>query len=484
MSSFTTLPLELRREVYSYLLRDNKACVEETITNCKSFSGHTTIFRPKYSTGLFTVSKQISAEALDYFYGENAFVAVKAPNVQALTTARQLFPTIRWYSEDVKKSFRDRCLAKMALVARIMVYHTGENPPSHKASYMAIMLSARHLTVLIHIINSSISLLSDGTHKVRVYLNFQLNTPYYKGKESVAARILKPLESFKSSPLSRGGPPLNFTIRGNLDAEKSKRLAEFKKPRHKPDDPIRDCEWAFHRGDEASQQGRYGLAENYYNLIQDLLVDRPSRAQEEHIFAEFEAVHIEKFLRLAINYSRAGRHQVACESLTQALMHEDSRPMGESEKEQKAYMWFTTGEIVLAAALAGIQKKANLRRALSGFTNALRCIDEDAPERMDVQWKIDDVEVKLSEMEGSGSDRDSNACPDCGCTCGHGGHDEDDDDVPGLVPPRDEDGPGIMGAFSDEIVAGLLAELGVPFDEMFGPPSSSDDSDDDLPDLE
>ncbi|MCJ1326094.1 hypothetical protein MMC10_002758 [Thelotrema lepadinum] len=484
MASFATLPLELRREVYSYLLRDTNAYIESDITNCQSFSGHTTVFRPRYSTSLFTVSKQISAEALDYFYVENAFVAVKAPNVQALSTGRQLFPAVRWFSDDVKKSKKENCLTRMAMVARIMVYHAGETPPSPKNPYMAIVLSARNLKVLIRIINSSVSLLADGTHKVRIHLNFQLDNPYYAGKESIVTRILEPLKTFKSSPLSRGGPPLSFTVRGKIGEEYSARITAFKKPRHKPEDTLTDCEWAFRRGDEASAEGRYGLAENYYNLIQEFLVDRAPRAHEEDLFAQFEAVCIEKFLRMALNYSRAGRHVVACESLTQALAHEDSRPLGESAKEEKAYMWFTSGTVVLAAALADVDKRGNLRRAFSGFKNALKNIDEDAPERMDVQWKLDDVKVKLREIEGSGTDGDY-ACPDCGCTCGRAGWEDEDEDngtTPGPGPPPgeddDDDGEGdFMGALSDEMVAGLLAELGLPIDEMFGGPPSSDDSD-------
>ncbi|MCJ1325026.1 hypothetical protein MMC10_001688 [Thelotrema lepadinum] len=72
--SFQDLPLELRRLVYEYLLSDNDTCYPK-----HPLYGHRldiARLRPMYCTSLFTVSKQISEEAIEFFY-ENGFVAAE-----------------------------------------------------------------------------------------------------------------------------------------------------------------------------------------------------------------------------------------------------------------------------------------------------------------------------------------------------------------------------------------------------------------------
>ena len=485
-ASFTTVPPEIRREVYSYLLRDTNSYVESDITNCQSFSGRCTLIAPDYCTSLFTVNKQISNEALEYFYVQNAFVAVQAPDMEVLLASCQFFPAINWFSTERTSSFQKHSLAKMALVARIMIHRAGEIPQSLEQPYAALMLSARHLETLIRIFNSKFSSLADGNHEVRVYLKFQLNDSYYEGKESVANHILKPLESFKSSPLTSGGPPLDFVIRG--DEGKAKYLLELTKPVHTSEDVLGNCKWAFHRGDEASTQARYGVAENFYNLVQNFLNSCEPSHIEENLYPVIEDIHIEKFIRLAINYSCGGQHQAACKSMMQAIDFEDSRSIGESEKEQQAYMFLTGGDVALAAALAGFGRREDiLGIALYSFQAALENIDQDAPERMGVQRKLNDVAAKLMEIEGGTSSEVPNNCPDCGGTCGHDGqHNNDNDgdandanDGPGPAAPGGDEGETVV---SEEMVAGLLASLGVPLNGMFDPPPPSDDDDNDVDD--
>ena len=66
MASFTSLPLELRREIYSYLLLDYNVVTLGS-------GGH---LKCVFSTGLFLVNRRISCESLTYFYKENSFISI------------------------------------------------------------------------------------------------------------------------------------------------------------------------------------------------------------------------------------------------------------------------------------------------------------------------------------------------------------------------------------------------------------------------
>ena len=80
MPSFLDLPFELRRMVYSHLLLDTNVMdmlqwyglpntPPRSLEEC---------FQPVFCTALFRVSKQVSIESLEYFYTENAFIAVQS----------------------------------------------------------------------------------------------------------------------------------------------------------------------------------------------------------------------------------------------------------------------------------------------------------------------------------------------------------------------------------------------------------------------
>jgi hypothetical protein len=73
--SFTTIPLELRYQIYSYLLLDRNAAY--VASEDSKISYERTIVKFKYDTALFTVSKQISVESLEYFYSQNTFVIIE-----------------------------------------------------------------------------------------------------------------------------------------------------------------------------------------------------------------------------------------------------------------------------------------------------------------------------------------------------------------------------------------------------------------------
>ena len=73
MVSFQSLPVELRYEIYSYLLIDhNVADLVEKVTTRAVLEA----LVPSFSVGLFRVNKAVSEEAINYFYTENAFALI------------------------------------------------------------------------------------------------------------------------------------------------------------------------------------------------------------------------------------------------------------------------------------------------------------------------------------------------------------------------------------------------------------------------
>lgn len=66
MSTLTSLPLELRREIYSYLLDARRTSPDASDEG----------YEPKYATSLFLVSKRISEESLEFFYDQNVFATI------------------------------------------------------------------------------------------------------------------------------------------------------------------------------------------------------------------------------------------------------------------------------------------------------------------------------------------------------------------------------------------------------------------------
>lgn len=66
MSSFESLPLEVREEIYSYLLLDTDAVPPEDTDRPQHMISN-------YQASLFRVNRRISAETIDYFYKRNAF---------------------------------------------------------------------------------------------------------------------------------------------------------------------------------------------------------------------------------------------------------------------------------------------------------------------------------------------------------------------------------------------------------------------------
>ena len=65
-----TIPVEIRHNIYSYLLLDQN--VAHAVGPCTSLDA----YKLEYETALFRVSKLISTESLQYFYSQNAFFAL------------------------------------------------------------------------------------------------------------------------------------------------------------------------------------------------------------------------------------------------------------------------------------------------------------------------------------------------------------------------------------------------------------------------
>ena len=70
-ASLDTIPLELRHEIYSYLLID-----ENTAIPANEDPEKADWFKPQTATSLFCVNRQIHDENTQYFYRENLFVGI------------------------------------------------------------------------------------------------------------------------------------------------------------------------------------------------------------------------------------------------------------------------------------------------------------------------------------------------------------------------------------------------------------------------
>lgn len=107
MPSLDTIPLEMRHEIYSYLLLLRRAVKESDQTVGLDVGEQRTWLIPDISTALFRVNRQISSESIEYFYGENAFVALAskicrmAPGAGGL---RSVAPTFELDPLSVSKS--------------------------------------------------------------------------------------------------------------------------------------------------------------------------------------------------------------------------------------------------------------------------------------------------------------------------------------------------------------------------------------------
>ncbi|MCJ1326076.1 hypothetical protein MMC10_002740 [Thelotrema lepadinum] len=173
MAKFLDLPLELRREIYSYLLLDiNVSSLYDEEPNCSlgylrgnevfnslfpslSFSHivepeEETVPRLKFCTSLFTTNKQLSKDALDYFYTENKFVGVECPS-SSPTFGCWIGELIPLALVEIKVLQNTVSLEKNLIMMGNLISRWGEKPA--RSSGTIIVFAARHLRTFAQMLN-------------------------------------------------------------------------------------------------------------------------------------------------------------------------------------------------------------------------------------------------------------------------------------------------------------------------------------------
>lgn len=151
--SFTSIPVEVRNLIYGNILLEENATVVKK-DGSLSF---------KYYISLFTVSKKISSETLDFFYSRNNFVFIKA-NLSGHLFKISLAHKIPILVTNDMNSF-DKCALKIQLDSGLRTTpwdewdHTGMTPmqrmgePYHD-QLSSNLISGRSLGTFIRYLNA------------------------------------------------------------------------------------------------------------------------------------------------------------------------------------------------------------------------------------------------------------------------------------------------------------------------------------------
>ena len=157
MASLLTLPPELRREIHSYLLIDHNV-VDKFDRKLEGYKD--TLFNslvPHYSTAMFYVNKQLSEEAVDYFYSENAFVLIRWKECDATLHNYGIWEYFSFYRCCIMTHVvNDQYLRKwpipprfdVAVDVRCIDFKDGSD---HAVTFYSV-ISARQLSILVKLI--------------------------------------------------------------------------------------------------------------------------------------------------------------------------------------------------------------------------------------------------------------------------------------------------------------------------------------------
>ena len=402
MTYFTTLPLELRREIYSYLLLDVNV-VEETLgTNCRSASGESVSLTPKFSTSLFQVSKQISQESLLYFYAENAFVLLFIPFFPAASTCRLLLPCI-WPVEGEDETMLHGASQNVAMAAMFKHHHPEESDPECSTTTWPLVCSARHLPHFISILNSQNPSCVEAHKTVHIYLNFHLDRPPYADNAAIADLLVTSFKSLRISTFSKDKhPTFILSVSGALDDEAATNLRETTLAPFCMKDVLNNCRLLFQLGDEHSRHGRFAQADNCYSALGEFtncIVTHATITKKEGcraILGSGEDITIERLIRIAENAQRAQKFYVATECVLKAFYGDLAREHGRTAREERAYLLYRCGCVLAETGTS--YRATSLSRALWMFRTLLGdegLLEKEAPERRDLKIKIAEAERTL-----------------------------------------------------------------------------------------
>ena len=195
MASFLSLPLELRQEIYSYLI------LAANVPNYKHF--YCPNFRREVGrTALLRVNKQISCEALDYMYTENRFsiVRFRLPEPYTLEDLEMMLPGSTIFKNRLNYPHLLEGLphpndARFLLFARFTFEHRQDvrlDPWTWPA--LICIIPACELGLLMRILNrqhkGNINYLLE---KVYSDLQIRLDSPLFSNRPEIKSQLLDAL---------------------------------------------------------------------------------------------------------------------------------------------------------------------------------------------------------------------------------------------------------------------------------------------------
>ena len=407
MASFTALPVEIRREIYSYLLLTHNAHVEEPVECSGTASDEGIVLIPSISTSLFTVNKKISAEALWYFYRENSFVAICSEMYNAFAYIRAVVPCFRFrpYSKVDRREIRKRqtCLRKVILIGTFKLRHPVSHRPD-KAERDVHVCATRHLLVLIRLLNVSHLGCAVPGQSIEAKFNFKLGRTYYTENKRVVEVLIKTLEALTVPWLESAETFMTCRLHGKIGVIGKNRF-ESQVSVFSLDILFDYCRWALKSGCQASNKRSFALAEMYFNIVTWLLGKYNEAGMEPDQLDLWEIAHVQTLSRHTENYTKANKYRLACRSAAGAVhaylegvhKHTDHKPL--------VYLFYTAG-----CAFAGRAQFANTARNLCGALwllyralvltgRATNWPLPDTSEVRDIYHKIREIKANLARLE-------------------------------------------------------------------------------------
>jgi tetratricopeptide (TPR) repeat protein len=211
--TFTSIPIEIRLKIYSYLLLDQNCVTLKRLNNVTSIRSALPILRPSFATPLFRVNKQISDETLHYFFTQNMFVGIEMNNEFMLRKCRNAVP-IFINKDSETEGFKD-CALKLRYQASRVDWSTTFAEWEKPFEYAII--AGRHLPNLVRIINGDHSLNRKSEASIRIDLEFRAKTGFFSGNNKVTMRLVEGCKGLRRIPqenVSLG--KLALTIHGDV----------------------------------------------------------------------------------------------------------------------------------------------------------------------------------------------------------------------------------------------------------------------------
>ena len=405
IAGFTTIPIEIRREIYSYLLLSFNAVMTREVCQVQAIENPKAVVEdPHISTALFTTSAMISHETLEYFYRENAFVAVRTNIPKAVKICMLLFPGFLWTPKDctdaVLSEKKRQCLGKIGLVVDINLflsrYQLSYEGQLFSAEPWVFIFNLRYLATVLKILNASHAQ-DFRKQDIVMHLDYCSVDAVDRGCPKVHKTIVNALQTLRSDFKDDGIPYLTLVVNGFIKEQEAASLRATQLSRYSTIEMFKDCEWALALGDKEKGQGNIKRAENYYHAVNHFLwISDPSDEGRRQLKFQRCVLSMEMLLRLAATSAAAKEYRIACAYASDAgyiALQLDVSP--EEEMDMRTHYLYRVGCIL--ASSGGSEREHNLHRAVAVLHIAMRNHTDPALGQ-EIQARIHGVSLDLNAL--------------------------------------------------------------------------------------